>query len=142
MFRNRMPRYEVLSEDAMAKLDAAWRRLVTEVGVEFMDDRAAKRSTDHSSERLDKRRVQRRSPQHQWTSDLCLRRDRYDGALGLVARHHSLLVMLAARTVHRKTRRLRDARIELVHGSRSRTRCEAERTSRGLQPAHSPAVLE
>ncbi|HEX4685834.1 MAG TPA: trimethylamine methyltransferase family protein [Nocardioides sp.] len=35
-----MPRYEVLSEDAMAKLDAAWRRLVTEVGVEFMDDRA------------------------------------------------------------------------------------------------------
>jgi trimethylamine---corrinoid protein Co-methyltransferase len=40
MFRNRMPRYEVLSEDAMAKLDAAWRRLVSEVGVEFMDDRA------------------------------------------------------------------------------------------------------
>ena len=40
MFRNRMRRYEVLSEDAMAKLDAAWRRLVTEVGVEFMDDRA------------------------------------------------------------------------------------------------------
>jgi trimethylamine---corrinoid protein Co-methyltransferase len=40
MFRNRMPRYEVLSEDAMAKLDAGWRRLVSEVGVEFMDDRA------------------------------------------------------------------------------------------------------
>jgi trimethylamine--corrinoid protein Co-methyltransferase len=40
MFRNRMPRYEVLSEDAMAKLDAAWRRLVSEVGVEFMDERA------------------------------------------------------------------------------------------------------
>ena len=35
-----MPRYEVLSEDAMAKLDAGWRRLVTEIGVEFMDDRA------------------------------------------------------------------------------------------------------
>ena len=40
MFRNTMPRYEVLSEDAMAKLDAGWRRLVTEIGVEFMSDRA------------------------------------------------------------------------------------------------------
>lgn len=40
MFRNQMPRYEVLSEDAMAKLDAGWRRLVSEIGVEFMSDRA------------------------------------------------------------------------------------------------------
>ena len=40
MFRNQMPRYEVLSEDAMAKLDAGWRRLVSEIGVEFMDARA------------------------------------------------------------------------------------------------------
>jgi trimethylamine--corrinoid protein Co-methyltransferase len=40
MFRNKMPRYEILSEDAMAKLDAGWRRLVTEVGVEFDSDRA------------------------------------------------------------------------------------------------------
>jgi trimethylamine--corrinoid protein Co-methyltransferase len=40
MFRNKMPRYEVLSEDAMAKLDAGWRRLVTEIGVEFDSDRA------------------------------------------------------------------------------------------------------
>ena len=40
MFRNTMPRYEVLSDDAMAKLDAGWRRLVTEIGVEFMSDRA------------------------------------------------------------------------------------------------------
>src|SRR5690348_16715653 len=40
MFRNQMPRYEVLSAEAMAKLDAGWRRLVTEVGVEFMSDRA------------------------------------------------------------------------------------------------------
>src|SRR5215213_9017359 len=40
MFRNPMPRYEILSEDAMAKLDAGWRRLVTEIGVEFMSDRA------------------------------------------------------------------------------------------------------
>ncbi len=40
MFRNRMPRYEILSEEAMATLDGGWRRLVTEIGVEFMDDRA------------------------------------------------------------------------------------------------------
>src|SRR3954470_14341516 len=40
MFRNKMPRYEILSEDAMAKLDAGWRRLVTEIGVEFDSERA------------------------------------------------------------------------------------------------------
>ena len=40
MFRNAMPRYEILSEEAMAKLDAGWRRLVTEIGVEFDNDRA------------------------------------------------------------------------------------------------------
>jgi trimethylamine--corrinoid protein Co-methyltransferase len=40
MFRNSMPRYEILSEDAMAQLDKGWRRLVTEIGVEFMSDRA------------------------------------------------------------------------------------------------------
>jgi trimethylamine---corrinoid protein Co-methyltransferase len=40
MFRNQMPRYEILSEDAMAVLDQGWRRLVSEIGVEFMSDRA------------------------------------------------------------------------------------------------------
>lgn len=40
MFRNAMPRYEVLSQDAMATLDQGWRKLMTEIGVEFMDDRA------------------------------------------------------------------------------------------------------
>ena len=40
MFRNAMPRYEVLSEEAMATLDRGWRKLMTEIGVEFMDDRA------------------------------------------------------------------------------------------------------
>lgn len=40
MFHNRMPRYEILSEDAMATLDGGWRRLMTEIGVEFMDQRA------------------------------------------------------------------------------------------------------
>src|ERR1051326_6540783 len=40
MFQNRMPRYEVLSDEAMASLDKGWRRLMTEIGVEFMDERA------------------------------------------------------------------------------------------------------
>src|SRR6476659_6237358 len=40
MFQNKMPRYEILSEDAMAKLDAGWRRLVSEIGVEFNSERA------------------------------------------------------------------------------------------------------
>ena len=40
MFRNSMPRYEILSEEAIGKLEAGWRRLVTEVGVEFDSDRA------------------------------------------------------------------------------------------------------
>src|SRR3954465_10167296 len=31
-----MPRYEILSEDAMETLDRGWRRLVTELGVEFL----------------------------------------------------------------------------------------------------------
>ena len=40
MFRNAMPRYEILSEQAMAVLEAGWRRIVSEIGVEFMSDRA------------------------------------------------------------------------------------------------------
>ncbi|MCW2794535.1 trimethylamine methyltransferase family protein [Nocardioides sp.] len=40
MFENRMPRYEILSEDAMATLDRGWRKLMTEIGIEFMDERA------------------------------------------------------------------------------------------------------
>ncbi|MGH3735723.1 MAG: trimethylamine methyltransferase family protein [Micromonosporaceae bacterium] len=40
MFRNQMPRYEILSADAMAVLDTGWRRILTEIGVEFMSDRA------------------------------------------------------------------------------------------------------
>jgi trimethylamine--corrinoid protein Co-methyltransferase len=40
MFRNEMPRYEILSEDALAVLDKGWKRLVTEIGVEFMSERA------------------------------------------------------------------------------------------------------
>jgi trimethylamine---corrinoid protein Co-methyltransferase len=40
MFRNAMPRYEILSEDAMDTLDRGWKRIVSEIGVEFLDDRA------------------------------------------------------------------------------------------------------
>jgi trimethylamine--corrinoid protein Co-methyltransferase len=40
MFQNTMARYEVLSPDAMATLDKGWRRIVSEIGVEFMSDRA------------------------------------------------------------------------------------------------------
>ena len=36
MFVNSMPRYEILSEDAMDVIDRGWRRLVSEIGVEFL----------------------------------------------------------------------------------------------------------
>src|SRR3954451_1568758 len=36
MFVNRMPRYEILSEEALDVLDRGWRRLVSEIGVEFL----------------------------------------------------------------------------------------------------------
>ena len=35
MFSNRMPRYEILSQDAIAVLDKGWRRIVSEIGVQF-----------------------------------------------------------------------------------------------------------
>jgi trimethylamine--corrinoid protein Co-methyltransferase len=40
MFRNAMPRYEILSEDAIETLDRGWRRIVSEIGVEFLSPRA------------------------------------------------------------------------------------------------------
>jgi len=40
VFVNNMPRYEILSEDAIATLDKGWRRIVTELGVEFMKPEA------------------------------------------------------------------------------------------------------
>jgi trimethylamine---corrinoid protein Co-methyltransferase len=36
MFINSMPRYEILSEEAMDVLDKGWRRIVSELGVEFL----------------------------------------------------------------------------------------------------------
>ena len=35
MFVNRMPRYEVLSPEAIALLEKGWQRIVSEVGVQF-----------------------------------------------------------------------------------------------------------
>jgi trimethylamine--corrinoid protein Co-methyltransferase len=40
MFLNRMPRYEVLSDDAMGTLERGWERLAREVGVRFDHPRA------------------------------------------------------------------------------------------------------
>jgi trimethylamine--corrinoid protein Co-methyltransferase len=36
MLVNTMPRYEILSEEAMDALDRGWRRIVTELGIEFI----------------------------------------------------------------------------------------------------------
>src|SRR6202050_5913001 len=35
MFVNTMPRYEILSADSIAVLDRGWRRIVSEIGVQF-----------------------------------------------------------------------------------------------------------
>src|ERR1700735_2286782 len=36
MFVNAMPRYEILSEEAMDVLDRGWRRIVSELGIELL----------------------------------------------------------------------------------------------------------
>jgi trimethylamine--corrinoid protein Co-methyltransferase len=36
VFANKMPRYEILSDEAIETLDRGWRRIVSELGVEFM----------------------------------------------------------------------------------------------------------
>src|SRR5213596_3194215 len=35
MFVNTMPRYEILSADAVDVLDRGWRRIVSEIGIQF-----------------------------------------------------------------------------------------------------------
>ncbi len=40
MFHNKMPKYEILSAEALDKLDQGWRRIVSEIGIEFMSERA------------------------------------------------------------------------------------------------------
>jgi trimethylamine--corrinoid protein Co-methyltransferase len=37
---NKMPRYEILSEEAIDTLDKGWRRIVSELGIEFLSDEA------------------------------------------------------------------------------------------------------
>jgi trimethylamine--corrinoid protein Co-methyltransferase len=38
-----MPRYEILSQDAMAVLERGWRRLLSDIGVEFLHDESLER---------------------------------------------------------------------------------------------------
>ncbi|MCX6433735.1 MAG: trimethylamine methyltransferase family protein, partial [Actinobacteria bacterium] len=40
VFVNNMPRYEILSEQAMETLDKGWKRILTELGIEFMKPEA------------------------------------------------------------------------------------------------------
>jgi len=35
MFMNEMPYYEILSEDAIAGLEPGWKRIMSELGIEF-----------------------------------------------------------------------------------------------------------
>src|ERR1044072_5458252 len=35
MFVNTMPRYEILSADSLAVLERGWRRIVSEIGIQF-----------------------------------------------------------------------------------------------------------
>ena len=35
-----MPRYDILSEDAMDVLEGGWRRLLSDIGVEFLHEGA------------------------------------------------------------------------------------------------------
>jgi trimethylamine--corrinoid protein Co-methyltransferase len=56
---NKMPRYEILSEEAIETLDGGWRRIVSELGVEFLSDealdlfRAAGQQVDEQNVKLD-----------------------------------------------------------------------------------------
>lgn len=40
MFRNEMPYYEVLTDDGLATIERGWKRLVSEIGIEFGHDEA------------------------------------------------------------------------------------------------------
>src|SRR6059058_5768208 len=40
MFVNRMPRFEILDDEAIATLERGWRRILTDVGVAFGDPEA------------------------------------------------------------------------------------------------------
>src|SRR3954451_14633199 len=57
MFVNTMPRYEILTEDAMAVLDRGWRRIVTEIGIEFLLDEAVEQFAAAGQQVVDGNRV-------------------------------------------------------------------------------------
>src|SRR5919199_4065646 len=57
MFVNTLPRYEILSEDAMAVLDRGWRRIVTEIGIEFLLDEAVEEFRKAGQQIVDGNRV-------------------------------------------------------------------------------------
>src|SRR5436190_10862758 len=57
MFVNAMPRYEILSEDAMDVLDRGWRRIVSELGIEFLLPEAVERLRDAGQIVEDENRV-------------------------------------------------------------------------------------
>jgi trimethylamine--corrinoid protein Co-methyltransferase len=57
MFVNTMPRYEILSEDAMGVLDRGWRRIVTEIGIEFLLEEAVEEFRKAGQQVVDGNRV-------------------------------------------------------------------------------------
>jgi trimethylamine--corrinoid protein Co-methyltransferase len=57
VFVNSMPRYEILSEDAMAVLHRGWRRIVTEIGIEFLLDDAVEEFRKAGQQVVDGNRV-------------------------------------------------------------------------------------
>ncbi len=57
MFVNTLPRYEILSDDAMAVLDRGWRRIVTEIGVEFLLDETVEEFRKAGQQVVDGNRV-------------------------------------------------------------------------------------
>ena len=60
-FVNRMPRYEILSEEAMATIERGWRRLISEVGVRF-DHPEARRLFRASGQSVDDEGIVRLDP--------------------------------------------------------------------------------
>jgi len=57
VFVNTLPRYEILTDDAMAVLDRGWRRIVTEIGIEFLLDEAVEQFRAAGQEVRDGNRV-------------------------------------------------------------------------------------
>ena len=61
MIVNTLPRYEILSEEAMAVLDAGWRRIVSELGMAFSSDEAVA-AFRSAGQRVDDERVVKLDP--------------------------------------------------------------------------------